>query len=514
MSPGAAQEPDVPFRRLIDATAGAVYSVDSRGFCTFANQGCATLLNVPSAEALIGKPADIVFPHGRDADTPAAVDQHPAHAALHSAATVHSETEELRRADGSCVAIEYWATPIQENGRTTGAIVAMIDITRRKRAEAAARDVIGRRQQFLAMLSHELRNPLSAILDASEVMRTSPADGWAIERARGVVARQSRHLARLLDDLLDATRMIRGELRLRMSDVDVRDCIRLAVESVSAPMAERQIALSLEVPDRSLPVRGDAARLQQAIADLLSNAAHYSDVGGPVDVQASEDADDVVIRIRDAGRGIPAELLTAIFDLFVQEDQGLDRRLGGLGVGLALVQKIASLHGGDIRACSEGPGKGSEFVLRLPKHPYPPHEERTLPAAGVVPRNIVLVEDHADSREMLRMLLEVDGHVVIEAADGLEAMAIIVEKHPDIAFVDVGLPRMSGLDIARELRANPQFDDVLLVALTGYGTRADVEASAAAGFDAHLTKPIDFEQLSALIASGRHGSHLSADGVS
>lgn len=509
MSPGAALGPDEHFRRLIESTAGAVYSVDRHGFCTFANQACATLLNLGSTETLVGEPADIVFPHCRDADTPADVDEHPAHAAVRRNGPVHSESDELRRADGSCVAIEYWARPVREHGEITGAIVTMIDITRRKRAEAAARDVIGRRQQFLAMLSHELRNPLSAILDASEVMRTSPGDAWAIERARGVVARQSRHLARLLDDLLDATRMIRGELRLRMSDVDVRDCVRLAVESVAASLAERQIVLSLELPDRSLPVRGDTARLQQAIADLLSNAAHYSDVGGPVVVRAFEDADDIVIRVRDAGRGIPADMLTSIFDLFVQEDQGLDRRLGGLGVGLALVRKIASLHGGEVEASSEGPGRGSEFVLRLPKHPYPPGEEASHPVAGIAPRQIVLVEDHADSREMLRMLLEVDGHVVIEAGDGVDAMAILLAQHPDIAFIDVGLPRMSGLDVARELRANPQFDDVLLVALTGYGTRADVEASVAAGFDAHLTKPIDFERLSALIAGGRRGTRLS-----
>ena len=390
-----------------------------------------------------------------------------------------------------------------------GAIVTMIDITRRKRAEAAARDLIGRRQQFLAMLSHELRNPLSAILDASEVMRTAPGDAWVVERARGVVDRQSRHLARLLDDLLDATRMLRGELRLRMSDVDIRDCIHLAVESLNAPMAERRVALSLDLPAVSLPVRGDAVRLQQAIADLLANASHYSDVGGPVGLRAAEEGDDVVVRVRDAGRGIPPTMLTAIFDLFVQEDQGLDRRIGGLGVGLALVRQIAVLHGGSVDACSDGPGLGSEFVLRLPKHPFPPAAEAPRPASRVAPRQIVLVEDHADSREMLRMLLEVDGHVVIEASDGVAAMPILIAQHPDIAFIDVGLPRMSGLDIARELRANPDFDDVMLVALTGYGTRADVAASAAAGFDAHLTKPIDFDRLSALIAAPRRGTRLS-----
>jgi two-component system CheB/CheR fusion protein len=509
MTSGEAQEPDLPLRRMLDSTAQAVYTVDAHGFCTFANQACARLLDIPSPDALIGEPVDIVFPHCRDADTPAAVEQHPAHVALARGEPVHGDQDEIRRQDGSCVAIEYWADPIVEGGRTVGAVVTLMDISRRRRAEAAARSIVGRRQEFLAMLSHELRNPLAAILDASELMRAFPGDAWSVERARGVVGRQSRHLARLLDELLDAARILRGELGLRMGDVDVRECVRLAIESAGAPLTEREIALSIEMPDTMLPVRGDAARLQQAIADLLTNAARYSTPGGPVEVEAVEDGGDIVVRVRDSGRGIPRERLNAIFDLFVQDDRGLDRQGGGLGVGLALVRKIAALHGGSVLASSDGLGLGSEFVLRLPRHPYPPHGEPADVAPGAASRRVVLVEDHDDSREMLRMLLEVGGHVVLEAADGVEAMPLIVEQHPDIALIDVGLPRMTGLELARALRANPRVDDVLLVALTGYGTPADVQASAAAGFDAHMTKPIDFEQLSALIARGRRGTQLS-----
>jgi len=356
------------------------------------------------------------------------------------------------------------------------------------------------REQFLAMLSHELRNPLAAVVSAAMVMQAPNVKSESIDKARQIIGRQSRHMARLLDDLLDVSRITRGGIELRKEDVDLRDVVSSAIEVLTKVLEEHNAKLTMELPLFKLPVRADAARMQQVVVNLLSNAARYSPPGSPIHLSATANADSVVLKVQDHGRGISPSMISEIFELFVQDGQGLERSTGGLGIGLTFVQRIVELHGGRVEAFSEGVGRGSEFIVTLPRqakaviHPMP--EPQHSPDV----QRVLVVEDQDDSREMLRVLLESMGHIVLERADGATAVAAIAEEHPDVALVDIGLPVMSGYEVARHVRENPRLDDVILVALTGYGRDSDVATAKAAGFDAHVTKPADLQVLEDILS--------------
>lgn len=373
-------------------------------------------------------------------------------------------------------------------------------------AEEELRVGVIRREQFLAMLSHELRNPLAAVLHATAILRfeavpEEPSGRDAQDTsARRVVERQTRHLARLLDDLLDMARLTSGKLELRERACDLRDAISGGLEALAPMLAERSLELSSELPSDALPMRGDPVRLQQVMEGILSNAVRYSDPGGRIELVARREHEHVRVSLRDHGRGIAPELLPRIFEPFVQSEQPLDRPLGGLGLGLTLVRHIVELHGGSVWAKSEGLGRGCELSVRLPLAPLglPVIEERV--PVPVRPCRIVLVEDQPDAREMMRLLLTMRGHQVIEAEDGGAGVDAIERVRPDVALVDIGLPTMSGYDVARRIRGNRALDSVTLVAVTGYGTHADVEAARNAGFDEHLTKPADTGRLESILA--------------
>jgi two-component system CheB/CheR fusion protein len=490
-------------RLLLDSTAEAIYGADLDGRCTFCNSACARTLGYAAVDEIIGRPVEAVLSH-RPAETGVAA-EHPARRVLQTGEGTHVVGELMVRADGTAFPAEYWSYPIRGDAGLLGAVVTFIDVTERQRAESEMREASRRREQFLAMLSHELRNPLAAVVNATHVLRRSTDDRLAVERASEVITRQTEHMSRLLDDLLDVARITRGGIELRKADIDFRRVIQLALEASSPMLEEHAVRLTVDVPTEPLPVRGDAVRLQQVVGNIISNAVRYSDAGGAIHIGARADNGSISCRIRDTGRGIPASMLDAIFDLFVQGEQDLDRRRGGLGVGLTLVRQIVKLHGGDVRAFSDGPGCGSEFLIELPR------QERAILAKpephfiadNVVSRRVVLAEDQEDSREMLRLLLEQLGHIVLEADDGVSALSAIERHHPDVALVDIGLPKMNGYDVARRLRRNPRFDDVLLVALTGYGTAEDVETARAAGFDEHVTKPSDFDRLTRVITRRR-----------
>jgi CheY-like chemotaxis protein len=352
------------------------------------------------------------------------------------------------------------------------------------------------------MLSHELRNPLAAVVSASRVMQSQTVKPETINKAREIVQRQSHHMARLLDDLLDVSRITRGGIELRKEDIDLRDVVRTAIEALTPLLEERRMQVHVDMPDTILAIRGDSARMQQVIVNLLSNAARYSPPGKTIRLSAAVDGEIVVLRCKDEGRGIPKSMLPEIFELFVQNEQGLERSSGGLGIGLTLVRQIVELHGGTVEAHSDGPGTGSEFIVKVP-HQRQAVVGRAARSAEVgAPRRVLIVEDQDDSREMLRVLLESKGHVVLDEADGRSAIETITREHPDVALIDIGLPVMSGYQVARQIRENPVLDDVMLVALTGYGRETDVKAARDAGFDAHLTKPAD-PQLIEDILSGR-----------
>jgi two-component system CheB/CheR fusion protein len=324
-----------------------------------------------------------------------------------------------------------------------------------------------------------------------------------LRRCQEVVERQSRHMARLLDDLLDVSRVTRGRFELRKSDVDLQEAVAAAIEGTAPRLAERRISLVVGGTKDPLPVRGDLTRLQQVVANLLVNAGIYSPAGSEVRLETETVDERAVVRVIDHGMGIEPEMLETIFELFVQAEQPLDRSLGGLGVGLSLARSIVELHGGTIRAHSDGHDRGATFEVAIPLQRRPVQRWRrdTVPAPRAC--RIVLVEDQADERDMLRMLLERRDHVVIDAADGPSAVQKILHEHPDIALIDIGLPHMNGYEVAQQIRSREELDDVVLVALTGYGAPNDLVAARDAGFDDHLIKPADVSRIEELLARYR-----------
>ena len=487
-------------RLLLESTAEGIIGIGPDGVCTFVNPSCVRLLGYPSPDELIGRHIHSLI-HPDNGRSPSHTEKDcPLSSALLTGEGTHSDQDTLHRADGSRFVSEYWSYPIRSGSQLVGAVVTFLDVTDRKRAEDEIRIGARRREEFLAMLSHELRNPLAAVVNAARVMRAESSKADTIDKARQIVERQSRHMARLLDDLLDVSRITRGGIELRKEDLDLRDIVRGAVEALTPVLDERRSQLTLELPDSPLPIRGDAARMQQVVVNLLSNAARYSPTGSPILLSGAVTNDTVILKVGDHGRGISPSMLSDIFELFVQDEQGLERSTGGLGIGLTLVRQIVELHGGKVHANSDGVGRGSEFVVTMPQQPHAmihqPCESRH--AAGA--RRILVVEDQDDAREMLKILLESMGHVVVDEADGASAVQAIERVHPDVALIDIGLPIMNGYDVARRVRENRLLDDVVLVALTGYGRDTDIECATAAGFDTHITKPADANVIDDVLA--------------
>jgi signal transduction histidine kinase len=303
------------------------------------------------------------------------------------------------------------------------------------------------------MLSHELRNPLAAVMNATTLLAKQP-EADSVARCQGVIERQARHMKRLLDDLLDVSRITRGKFQLIVDDIDLRPPIEAAIESTAPLFADRGVTLEHSLPRQAMPMRGDASRLVQVVVNLLSNAANYSPRGSTVRLVVSIEGDRGVLRVIDHGVGIESELQSKIFDLFVQSEQRLDRSRGGLGVGLSLAKNIVDLHGGAIEVHSDGPDTGSDFKVTLPLAPRAiPHLGSDRSGGDRTGRcRIVLVDDQADSREMLRMLLESRDHMVIDVEDGPSAIDVITREKPDVAFIDIGLPAMNGYEVAQRIR--------------------------------------------------------------
>jgi two-component system CheB/CheR fusion protein len=487
-------------RLLLDSTAEAIYGIDLGGVCVFCNAACARLLGYPSPSALIGKQLHQLIHHTRPDGTPYPPELSPIYEAMRHREGTHVEDEVIWRADGSSFPAEYWSHPILRNSEVIGAVVTFLDVTERRRAEQEIQEGVRRREEFLAMLSHELRNPLAAILSATRVLETASWSDSSCSEAGQVVARQANHMSRLLDDLLDVARITRGRIALRTERVDLRDTARSAIEALGPFMAERGTQLSVDIVDQPVTVIGDAARLQQIQANLLSNASKYSPRGSRVRFELRQEDGEAVIRVADEGRGIEPTMLPRIFDLFVQGDQSIARSEGGLGIGLTLLKSHVELHDGQVDARSDGPGKGSTFTVRLPIAPLGVESVDTAATEShAAVQTVVLVEDQADARRMMQLLLEAEGVRVFTASNGVDGAALIERTRPDLALVDLGLPVMSGFDLARRIRKDPRYAATRLVALSGYGQDADIQASLAAGFDEHLTKPPDPARLERLL---------------
>jgi signal transduction histidine kinase len=372
-----------------------------------------------------------------------------------------------------------------------------------RRAEELA-ETDKRKDEFLATLAHELRNPLAPVRNALQILRLAGDNRLATEQARAMMDRQVQQLVRLVDDLLDVSRITRGKVELKKERVALSSAVATAVET-SRPLIEAaRHELTVTLPPDTIELEADPTRLAQVLSNLLNNAAKYTNPGGKIWLTAEREGDRVAVSIRDTGVGIPPELLPRVFDLFMQVDRSIEKAQGGLGVGLTLVRTLLEMHGGTVEVRSEGLGKGSEFIIRLPlapeRRPLPGDVERHGDAATPLPLlRVLVVDDNVDAAQSLAMLLRMLGQDVRTAHNGHSALEAISGSMPEIAFLDIGLPGMSGYELARRLRHEPGGDAVLLVALTGWGQAEDRRRSTEAGFDHHLTKPADPASLKGLL---------------
>jgi PAS domain S-box-containing protein len=411
----------------------------------------------------------------------------------------------LHSRDGSIRPVDHSSAPIpDQSGKTAGAVIVMRDATERNRVEAELRSADRRKDQFLAMLAHELRNPLAPICNSLELLRRQP-DPELAERARAVAERQARLMVRLVNDLLDLSRISRGTILLQREPVLLDTVLQTAVETSLPLIDSRQHTLRITVLDPDLRVDGDPARLAQVFSNLLNNAATYTDPGGLIELDVRRDGDDVRVTVRDNGIGIRTDSLPHVFDMFMQVDHSLERS-GGLGIGLTLVQRLLHLHGGNIVAHSAGLGTGSEFVARLPlfegdgqARPVEAEGEEPTPQG---PLRILVVDDNIDTADSLAMMLRLDGHEVDIANDGHAAVQQALASAPDVVLLDIGLPGMNGYDVARRLRSE-HGTSLMLVAITGWGQDSDRRRALEAGFDHHMVKPIDYPTLAGLLAKPR-----------
>ncbi|MGE5793638.1 MAG: response regulator [Bacteroidota bacterium] len=387
----------------------------------------------------------------------------------------------------------------------------------RRRAEEALREADRRKDEFLAALSHELRNPLAAIANAVRLVRLSGADTAEHAAARDIAARQVEHLTRLIDDLLDVSRITSGRIALRVARVELGEVVARALEAVQPLADARGQRLAVRLAEPSAAVAGDPVRLAQVVSNLVQNAIKYSGDGTEIEIAAGRSEIDgepcAFLSVRDSGIGIAADMLPYVFDLFSRAHHARDACDASLGVGLALVRELVALHGGSVQASSPGPGAGAEFVVRLP---LAADEAAATPAARLAgeagpraaadPRRVLVVDDNRDSAESLAQLLRLFGHEIWQAYTGRDALAAVRARRPDLVLLDIGMPDLSGYEVARQIRAEPSLAATRLIALTGYGSEEDRRRSAAAGFDGHLVKPIDFEDLERILAAPREMS--------
>jgi PAS domain S-box-containing protein len=384
------------------------------------------------------------------------------------------------------------------------------DITERKRLEDSLRTLAAdlseadrRKNEFLAMLAHELRNPLAPISNAARALRLGGGDEAAIRRAAEMLDRQVGQMARLVDDLLDISRISRGRIELRKERVELAPVVRQAVEAVQPIYSSMGHQLTVTLPAQPLYLDADRARLAQVIANLLNNASKFTEKGGHIRLTVQQEGNQAAVRVRDDGIGIATEDLSRVFEMFAQVDTSLERSRDGLGIGLTLVRTLVELHEGTVEVHSEGPGRGSEFAVRLPvsdrrsRAPAEPLAERPMPAVAL---RILIVDDSKDGAESLAILLQFSGHHTDTANDGLEAIAAAQRLHPDLVLLDIGLPKLNGYEVCRRIRKEPWGRDLVLVALTGWGQEEDRQRSKDAGFDAHMVKPLDYEALLKLLA--------------
>jgi len=425
-------------------------------------------------------------------------------AVLHTSATFVTTDKKVRGLEGGADA--YLTQPFE----ASELVATVRSLLRLRQAEQVARqraeelsEMDRRKDEFLAMLAHELRNPLAAIMTAIGILERRPTEDTKEARMRGIIHRQTHHLARLVDDLLDVSRITRDKVELRKGRLDLLTVLHQVVGTIRPVAESRGLRLEVSLPREPLWVSADATRLEQVFMNLLDNAAKYTDSGHvtlQVEKQGVDGSARAVVRVKDTGIGIPKEVQPYIFELFAQADTSLERSRGGLGIGLTLVRKLVQMHGGQVTVHSDGPGHGSEFVVKLPllhELEIPVDLPRGRDARRG--RRILLVEDNSDARQAMRDLLELWGHQVTVAPDGVQGVALAIQQTPELALVDIGLPGLDGYRVAEELRSRVG-QSIRLVAITGYGGPEGHDRALRAGFDLHLVKPVKPDDLDRLLS--------------
>jgi PAS domain S-box-containing protein len=522
------------FRRLVEANIFGVVFGDMGGNITDANDAFLEMVGYTRAEMDAGQlPWDALVPDS----------------SLHQLSRCRVELKrrglctplevECRRKDGQALRVLLGVALLDESqpARLGAPVVAFcVDLSERKRLEDELREHAGelaqadkRKNEFLAMLGHELRNPLAPIRNAVKIMKQRGSEDPALCWARDVIDHQVRQMAQLVDDLLEISRVTRGKVRLQKEVTDVATIVAYAVETSRPVIDAHRHRFSIHVPPGRIPVEVDAVRMAQVLSNLLNNAAKYTEEGGQIRLSMALEGDQVAFRVRDNGIGIPPEMLSSVFDLFTQVDHSLDRSQGGLGLGLTLVRSLVEMHGGTVEATSEGLGLGSEFIVRLPV--WKPQEAISMAAGDPGPRvakggrgtaaarpatagrKVLVVDDNITWAQSLALLLSLEGHEAQVVHDGPAALQALKNFGHDVVFMDIGLPGMDGYEVARRIRREAGLAGLLLVAITGYAEDSARRASREAGFDHHLVKPVDPEAILALLASlewseerGRHGS--------
>ncbi len=495
---------------IIETTDDAIVSKDLDGIITSWNAGAERVFGY-SSEEIVGRPIGLLIPTDRR-DEEAEIS-----AKLRSGERVdHFESKRITK-DGRLIDVSLTISPIRDgHGRVTGASKIARDITDRKHLEHERRlrleelaEANRRKDEFLAMLAHELRNPLAAICSAIQFLDLAEVQG-TIAQSMAVVDRQLKHLSRLVDDLCDVSRITRGKIQLRKERLDVAVVVRNAIESTRPLIEARQHRLTVSVEAEPLTADADSLRLEQIISNLLTNAAKYSDIGSHIWLSAAREGEEIVIKVRDAGVGIPPEQLPRLFELFAQGDRSLARSEGGLGIGLTLVRALAELHGGNVSATSEGPGLGSEFVVRLPA--ASPMAADHVDAGHLTPKpciepssgrgsRVLVIDDNIDLAQAVANLLKLLNYEVWMAHDGPSGLEAARGYRPEVVLLDIGLPGLDGFQVAEQLRREEFGKNVVLIAVTGYGYEDDRQRARAAGFDHFVTKPVDFATLVSLMVA-------------
>jgi PAS domain S-box-containing protein len=486
-------------RALMDHFPGAIFMKDRASRLLLMNQECATIMGVERSAAL-GKSDDEIY---EDQEVGRRMIENDRKVLESGASTVFEEV--VPREDGEHTYLAVKTPLADEHGEIYGLFGIATDITDRKRMEEALREADRRKGEFLGVLSHELRNPLAPLRNALWLLDKAEPGSARATRSKEIIDRQVAHLTRIVDDLLDVTRITQGKIHLQKARIDLLELVRRTMDDHRSLFSDRDVALSARLPHLPIWIDADATRVSQAVGNLLQNAAKFTDSGGHVEVAADRDAHGMaVVRVRDDGVGMEPAILERIFEPFTQADETLHRSRGGLGLGLSLVKGLAELHGGSVEARSDGPGRGSELVLRLPLAP----EQRVIAgkprngkSAPMPSRRVLVIEDNLDAADTLREMLETWGHEVELACDGRAGVEKARAFRPDVVLCDIGLPVMDGYEVARAIRSDPEIASTFLVAVTGYALPEDQRRAAEAGFTRHLGKPVPVDVIEEVLAS-------------